>query len=58
MIKGLVCNSDKASVKMFFVSFFSVIKELDDLKRNENGARNAIRWLEREFKEGTTESFL
>ena len=30
----------------------SVVQELDAVKRSENGARNAIRWLEREFKEG------
>ncbi len=35
---------------------FSVVQELDDLKRKENGARNAIRWLEREFKEGKMDS--
>ena len=32
--------------------FVTVVQELDAVKRSENGARNAIRWLEREFKEG------
>ena len=32
--------------------FVAVVQELDAVKRSENGARNAIRWLEREFKEG------
>jgi hypothetical protein len=30
----------------------AVVRELDALKKSENGARSAIRWLEREFKEG------
>ena len=51
MIKGLVFNFLELTNVFYFN--FSVVQELDDLKRNENGARNAIRWLEREFKEGT-----
>lgn len=31
---------------------FSVFSELDELKKYTEGARNAIRWLEHEFKRG------
>jgi hypothetical protein len=38
-------------VKMFFF-FIAVLSELDELKKTSEGVRNAIKWLECEFKKG------
>ena len=44
---------DVVSTKQFVVIVpAATVQELDRMKRNETGARNAIRWLERQFKEG------
>lgn len=32
---------------------FAVLAELDDLKKTSDGVRNTIRWLEREFMNGS-----
>jgi protein SMG5 len=32
--------------------FLPVLSELDDLKKSSDGVRNAIKWLELEFKKG------
>lgn len=32
---------------------FTVLAELDDLKKTSDGVRNTIRWLEREFTNGS-----
>ena len=34
-------------------SIFSVLAELDDLKKTTEAARNTIRWLEQEFTKGS-----
>ena len=38
--------------KSHFLIIGAVVQELDGCKRTENGSRSAIRWLEREFREG------
>lgn len=35
---------------MFFL--YSVLSDLDELKKHSDGARNAIKWLEFEFSKG------
>ena len=41
-----------ASKKFAVIIPTAVIQELDGLKKNNSGARNAIRWLEKQFHDG------
>ena len=41
-----------ASKKFAVIIPSAVIQELDDMKKAESGARTAIRWLERQFRDG------
>lgn len=53
VIQHLVLVKKIVDAKKFVVIIpATVVQVLDDLKRSENGARNAIRWLEKEFKFG------
>lgn len=37
---------------IFNLVFFSVMSDLDELKKIKEGAREAIKWFESEFKKG------
>ena len=41
-----------ASKKFAVIIPSAVIQELDDMKKSESGARTAIRWLEKQFRDG------
>lgn len=38
---------------LIIFNFFTVLAELDELKKTSDGVRNTIRWLEREFTNGS-----
>lgn len=47
--------SNKKGLKTEFllnIFLFLVLSDLDELKKTKEGARNAIKWMESEFKKG------